>query len=237
MKGELSVIGRAAKVGTVLGLAGLLVAPVAAFASQRPAKADGAVKLVGIFKITAGACSSSGGVTSGSYFRMLEPGGATYVANTSSPCGDSTYTPLLPGKSGGLSTKAYQPNPDPEFDSSGNGLANKITEPQAFEGTNFAVSTNAKDPQTGDATKVPSITDKAGKLKGQIEAFSVGWNEQNFNQGSPKPGGGHPGDTAGPTGTYDASNKTFVLQWDSEIVGGPFNGFTGEWYLTGTFSG
>jgi hypothetical protein len=26
------------------------------------------------------------------------------------------------------------------------------------------------------------------------------------------------------------------LQWDSEIVGGPFNGFTGERYLTGTFS-
>jgi hypothetical protein len=235
MKGEVRLITRAAKVGTVLGLAGLLIAPVAAAASQGSAKPDGSVKLVGVFKISGGKCSSAG-VTSGSYFRMLEPAG-TYVANTSSPCGDTTYTPLLPGKSGGLSTKSYQSNPNPEFDSTGNGLANKITQPQAFEGVNFAVSTNATDPQTGDKTKVPSITDKGGTLKGQLDAFSVGWNNQNFNQGSPKPGGGHPGNTSGPAGTYDASNKTFVLKWESEIVGGPFNGFTGVWYFVGTFSG
>jgi hypothetical protein len=193
------------------------------------------VKLVGVFKITGGTCLSAG-VTSGSYFRMIEPGGV-YVANASSTCGDTTYTPLLPGKSGGLSTKAYQPNPNPAFDSSGNGLAKKITAPQAFEGVNFAVSTNATEPQTGLATKVPSITDKGGALKGQINAFSVAWNNQDFNQGSPKPDGTHPGSTSGPTGTYNASTKAFVLQWESEIVGGPFNGFTGEWYLVGTFSG
>lgn len=235
MKGKVGLIARAAKVGSVFGLAGLLIAPVAAAASQGSAKPEASVKLVGVFKITGGECSSAG-VTSGSYFRMLEPAG-TYVANTSSPCGDTTYTPLLPGKSGGLSTKGYQPNPNPEFDSTGNGLANKITKPESFEGVNFAVSTNATDPQTADKTKVPSITDKGGKLKGQLEAFSVGWNNQNFNQGSPKPGGSHPGNTSGPTGTYNASNKTFVLEWESEIVGGPFNGFTGEWYLAGTFSG
>jgi hypothetical protein len=235
-RGELALIVRAAKVGAVVGLAGLLVFPVAAGASQRSEKADASVKLVGVFKITGGSCTSSGGVTSGSYFRMLEPGGATYVPNDSSPCGDTTYTPLLPGKSGGLSTKAYQPNPNPEFDSSGNGLAKKIFQPQGFEGLNFAVSTNATDPQTGDATKVPSISDKGGTLKGQIDAFSVGWNNQNFNQGSPKPAGAS-GTTSGPTGTYNPSTKAFVLQWSSEIDGGPFNGFTGEWYLVGTFSG
>jgi len=234
MRGGFGPIARVAKVGTVLGLAGLLVTPVAAAASQRPA-ADASVKLVGVFKITAGACSSSGGVTSGSYFRMIEPGGL-YVANTSSPCGTDTYTPLLPGTAGGLSTKAYQPNPSPEFDSSGNALAAKIFQPQGFEGTNFAVSTNAKDPQTGDKVKVPSITVRGGKISGQLEAFSVGWNTQNFNQGSPKPGGTRPSGTSGPTGTYNAKKKTFVLEWESLIQGGPFNGFTGEWYLVGTFS-
>jgi hypothetical protein len=235
MKGKVGLIARTAKVGTIVGLAGLLIAPVAAAASQGSKAPDASVKLVGVFKITGGECSTAG-VTSGSYFRMIEPGGG-YLANTSSPCGDTTYTPLLPGKSGGLSTKRYQPNPSPEFDSSGNGLANKITAPQSFEGVNFALSTNATDPQTGLTTKVPAITDKGGVLKGQINAFSVGWNNQNFNQGSPKPDGTHPGNTSGPTGTYNATTKAFVLQWESEIVGGPFNGFTGEWYLVGTFSG
>jgi len=240
MKDQYSLLARAAKLGTVLGLAGLLVAPVAASAVQRQGnaaanvKAAAGIKLVGVFKITAGSCTT-GAVTSGSYFRMVDPTD-TGVANTASPCGDNTYTPLSPGKSGGLSTKAYQPNPTPEFDGSGNGLAKKIFQPQSFEGLNFAVSTNATDPQTGDATKVPSITDKSGILKGQLDAISVGWNNQNFNQGAPKPVGAS-GTTTGPTGTYNPTTKAFVLEWTSEIVGGPFNGFTGQWYLTGTFSG
>jgi hypothetical protein len=233
MKVRVRLVSRAAKLGIVVGLAGLFIAPMAASAS--PTKPDAGTKLVGVFKITAGSCSSAG-VTSGSYFRMLTPAGATYVANTSSPCGDETYTPLSPGKNGGLSTKKYQPNPSPEFDSSGNALANKIMEPQSFENVNFSVSTNATDPQTGDATEIPTITvSKAGKLKGNLDAWSVGWNNQNFNQGAPKPSGAA-GTTTGPTGTYNSSTKTFVIQWSSEISGGPFNDFTGEWYLTGTFS-
>jgi hypothetical protein len=143
MRGKIALLARAAKVGAVVGLAGLLVAPVAAFASQRAATPDAGTKLVGIFEITGGSCTSSAGVTSGSYFRMLEPAGVDYVPNTSSPCGDTTYTPLLPGTSGGLSTEAYQPNPNPEFDSSGNGLADQITQPRGFVGINFAASTNA----------------------------------------------------------------------------------------------
>jgi hypothetical protein len=235
MKREVGLTARAAKVGIVLGLACLLAAPVAAAASQGPGTAK-ATKLVGVFKITGGKCSSTGGVTSGSYFRMIEPGGI-YVGNNSSKCKDDTYTPLLPGTAGGLSTKAYQRNPNPEFDTAGNALADLITKPQGFEGINFAVSTNPTDPQTGDKVPVPSITVSGGKISGQTEAFSVGWSKQNFNQGSPKPGGSHPGSTSGPTGTYNASKKTFVLKWESEIIGGPFNGFTGEWYLVGTFSG
>jgi hypothetical protein len=37
------------------------------------------------------------------------------------------------------------------------------------------------------------------------------------------------------TGTYNAKTHGFVLSWTSQVVGGPFNGFTGDWHLTGTF--
>src|SRR5580658_5125278 len=110
MKVNAGLITRAAQVATAVGLAGMLLSPVAASASS-------GVKLKGVFDIAAGQCTSSGGVTSGAYFEMLTPGDVG-VPNTSSSCGTNTDTPLLPGTSGGLSTKAYQPNPNPEFDSS-----------------------------------------------------------------------------------------------------------------------
>jgi hypothetical protein len=49
------------------------------------------------------------------------------------------------------------------------------------------------------------------------------------------PQGAKPGLTAGPTGTYDAATKRYVLEWSSQIVGGPFNNFTGIWHLEGVF--
>jgi hypothetical protein len=226
MRVDKARITRAAQVATALGLAGFLLAPVAATASS-------GTKLKGVFDITAGQCTSSGAVTSGSYFEMLTPGGVG-VANTSSPCGTDTETPLAPGTSGGLSTKAYQPNPNPEFDSSGNGLANLITQPAEFEGVYFAESTNPTDPQTATAVKKPKIIDTNGALSGNLSAWSVGWNNLNFNQGAPKPTGAA-GTTTGPTGTYNATTKVYTLTWQSEISGGPFNGFTGVWFLTGKF--
>jgi len=226
MRVSKALITRAAQVAAAVGLAGVLLSPVSASASS-------GVKLKGVFDITAGVCTSSGGVTSGSYFEMLSPGDVG-VPNTSSPCGTDTYTPLSPGTSGGLSTTGYQPNPSPEFDSSGNGLANLITQPAEFVGVYFAESTNPTDPQTGTAVKKPKIIDTNGVLSGKLPAWSVGWNNLNFNQGAPKPAGAA-GTTTGPTGTYNSTTKAYTLTWQSEISGGPFNGFTGVWYLTGKF--
>ena len=61
------------------------------------------------------------------------------------------------------------------------------------------------------------------------------WNRQYFNQGSPKPDGSKPGITSPVTGTFDAKTRAFTLEWTSSIVGGPFNGFTGQWHLEGTY--
>jgi hypothetical protein len=193
-------------------------------------------QLKGLFKVDPTSCN--GGPVTGSYFRMVQPGGShngPFVENNDTTCSDKSYTDLAPGTDGGLSTTGHQPNPDPAFDAAGSGTSGRITAPKGFYGTKFAASTNQKDPQSGKDAPVPTVVNDNGKLSGNLAAFSAAWNRQHFNQGSPKPDNTKPGLTAGPTGTYDAATKHFVLEWSSTIVGGAFNNFTGIWRLEGTF--
>jgi hypothetical protein len=201
-------------------------------------KTAGAQKLAGLFKLNPGTCTSAG-VTSGSSFRMINPGGklgeGPYISNGDSPCGDKTYSPMSPGRDDGLRTGAYQPETAQPFDAGGNGATESIAKGTPFFAVRFAVATNEKDPQTGSKTTVPTIEVQNGRLSGDVSAFAASWNNQHFNQGSPKPGGVKPGLTAGPTGTYDPATKKYTLEWSSQIVGGPFNNFTGVWHFEGTF--
>lgn len=194
--------------------------------------------LVGLFKIDPGSCAS-GAVTSGSYFRMIQTGGkpaaGPFVSNGDSTCGDKTWSTLLPGKAGGFRTDAFQPDPKPAFDKAGNGLAADIVEPVKWFAVTFAISTNPVDPQSKGTTSKPSVVNAGGKLTADLRAFGAAWNGVYFNQGSPKPDESKPGNTSEPTGTYDAATHRFTLDWLSQIVGGPFNNFTGVWHLEGTF--
>jgi hypothetical protein len=97
------------------------------------------------------------------------------------------------------------------------------------------VLTSAKDAQTGKAVPVPTITLSNGHLAGDVRAFDAAWNKLYFNQGSPKADGSRPGLTSKVTGTYNAKTHAYTLNWSSAIIGGPFNGFTGVWHLTGVF--
>jgi hypothetical protein len=193
--------------------------------------------LVGTFKLDAGSCVSYS--VSGTYFRMIFPNGnvnsGRFFFNPDSLCSNKSYTLAVPGTAGGLVTGRYQPNPSPAFDSHGGALAHEIVQPQGFTAINFSIATNATDPQTGKAVPAPHIVDTNGRLSGQIEAWSAAWNKLYFNQGSPKPGGSHPGLTTPLRGTYNAKTHAFVITWASQVVGGPFNNFTGYWHLTGTF--
>jgi len=193
--------------------------------------------LKGLFTIVAGASGPSG--VTGSYFRMVQPGGTVaagpFLPNASSAAADKTYTLLAPGTAGGLITGTYQPAPNPPFDAAGNGLAAAIVKPTAFFGVQFAVATNKNDPQTGSATHVPTITAAKRGLSGDLDAVGVDYGKQHFNQGAPKPDGSRPDGTAGPAGTYNAKTGAYTLTWSSAIVGGPLNGFTGVWHLQGTF--
>jgi hypothetical protein len=198
----------------------------------------GGEQLKGLFRLTAASCAAA--QVSGSYFRMIQPGGSAasgpFLQNNSSTCVDKSYTDLTPGKDGGLSTTAYQPQPNPPFDAGNGGINDKITLPKAFFGANFATATNPTDPQMNLATALPVIThDGAGKLSGDLRAFAAAYQGQHFNQGAPKPDGSTPGATTLLTGTYDKATKKFSLEWASTIVGGPFNNFTGKWHFEGTF--
>jgi hypothetical protein len=193
--------------------------------------------LVGTFKLSAGSCV--GATPSGTYFRMIFPGGSLsggkFFDNPDSTCTDTSYTLATPGTAGGLRTGKYQPNPTPAYSTSGGALANAIIEPQSFTGINFSIATNRVDPQTSLSVPAPVIRVKNGKLSGQVEAWSASWNKLSFNQGSPKPDGSKPGLTLPVSGTYNAKTHAFVVVWASAVVGGPFNGFTGYWHLAGVF--
>ncbi|WP_068271760.1 hypothetical protein [Aldersonia kunmingensis] len=229
--------------------------------SDAPAQEEA---LVGLFRLTPGAVD--GDRVSGTWFRMVQPGGTPesgpYMPNGDSVVPGGTATLLEPGTEGGLRTGGYQSEPNPAF-AEGNSLAGSITKPTKFFAVEFGTSTNPIDPQTQRGVVAPSVVNKGGELTADVSAWAASWNNQEFNQGAPKPPAKAgpevpvaaqvkqvwdwvaqkwldlPSDTAasGPpaTGTYDPDSKRFTLEWTSLIVDGPFNGFTGVWHLEGVF--
>jgi hypothetical protein len=194
--------------------------------------AHGGTALSGLLGIAAGACA--GGQPTGSYFRMVTPtgrvGSGPYVSNADSTCRDKTVTLLAPGTDGGLRLGRYQPQPSPAFGAGGNSASAAIVAPAGFFAVKFGVSTNPKDPQSGVSVPAPTASRTGSALTVDVQAWSVAWNHQEFNQGAPKPGSGG----ARATGTIDPASGAYTLEWSSKIKGGPFNGFTGMWHLTGT---
>jgi hypothetical protein len=223
-----------------VALAALAIVTLAACGSSGSSgKSSGAgSELVGTFKLATGSCTSTG--AAGTYFRMIEPNGTIakgkFFTNPDSACTDKSYTPVKAGTDGGLVTGSFQPDPSPAFDKTGNALANAIITPAGFTAIKFTLATNKTDPQSKKSVPAPEIRNDNGKLSGQVTAWSAAWNNQYFNQGSPKPDGSSPGLTSPVTGTYDAKTGAFLLTWASQVVGGPFNGFSGYWHLTGTFT-
>ncbi|WP_067682162.1 hypothetical protein [Nocardia miyunensis] len=243
----------------------LLVAVVSGCSSPDSAPAaTGTKPLIGLLRFTPG--NAHGDKVSGTWFRMVQPGGTfdggPYMPNGDSAAQGGTTTLLDPGTSGGLRTDSFQSEPNPGF-ASGNSLAASITKPTKFFGVEFGISTNPVDPQTRRTVSAPTVLDTGGKLSADLSSWAASWNDQEFNQGAPKPPEKQDAQVAGSeqvrkvwdwvaqkwfdqprtgtpqgplaTGTYDAVTRAFTLQWTSLIVGGPFNGFTGVWHLEGIF--
>ncbi|HEV7808431.1 MAG TPA: hypothetical protein VGO80_21675 [Solirubrobacteraceae bacterium] len=193
------------------------------------------IPLNGLFRITPGAYAN--GQATGSHIRLVLPGGSVergpFFPNPNSRGG--TFTLLAPGTDGGLRTGSFQEPPSPPFSPVGDALSGRIIAPQRFAAILYSASTSRKDPQTAVEVPAPAITVSDGKLSGRLQAVSASWNRAFFNQGSPKPDGSSPGLTSPVTGTYDADTKAYTLDWTSQIVGGPFNNFSGHWHFEGVF--
>ena len=223
--------------GTAVGAIALATLSLTGCGSDKPTTSAAATKLVGLFRVTAGSCAA--GAPTGSTFRMLQPNGkpgtGPYVLNGDSRCQDKTTTALTPGADGGLRTGVFQAQPSGPFDATGNGTSAGVVRPQKWFAVAFGIATNQTDPQTKKSTAMPRVDVNGTALSGDLSAFAASWNGQHFNQGAPKPGGARPGNTTGPTGSYDPATKAYTLDWSSQIIGGPFNNFTGIWHLEGTF--
>jgi hypothetical protein len=206
----------------------------AAVAVDPPGGAGGTGRrLVGTFRLDPGARRADGS-HAGSWFQMLTNTGGP-LANPNSASSDKSVTLLAPGSDGGLRTDGHQPAPSPAFSAEGDALASSIIQPTSFHGRSFSVVTAPTDAQTKTSVPVPEIRLEEDRLRGQITAWSAQWNHQWFNQGTPKPDGTTPGRTTELRGTFDAASRRYVLEWQSLIVGGPFNGFAGRWHLEGEF--
>lgn len=220
------------------GLISAVVLTVGVATLAAPTASAAPTPLNGLFSITGGVCS--GDSVNGSFFRMILPAGdrnGPFLSNSDSTCSDKTVTPLAAGSSGGLTSGTFQPQPAEAFDGTGNAVSGSVTTPVKFYGVGFATATNETDPQTGQGAGVPQIQIDGDQLSGDLSSFGVTWNRQVFNQGAPKPGGGLPGKTSAVSGSIDRSTGAYVLEWTSQIVGGPFNNFTGLWHLSGIYQG
>ncbi len=221
-----------------VGVAVLAVASLSVFATPN-VSAQSAVPLVGTFRITGGSCDPVTGTIKGSWFRLIFPGGNVHTGfffqNSTSPCFNKSYTTISPGTQGGLVTGAFQPRPRRAFATNGDARAKAIIEPVPFAAIDLSLSTQRRDPQTNRTVQAPSIAALGGKLTGDLQALSVSWKNVYINQGSPKPGGARPGLTVAVAGNYNVRTHLFALSWTSQIVGGPFTGFIGDWYLSGRF--
>lgn len=164
---------------------------------------DGCTRIVGLFNIETGS------------FNMAGQG----------------EVPLYPGTSGGFITERYQRDPGEP----GTGCA-QIVDPSRFKfyGYPTYVSTNPVDQVDGVTSYPPPMIfdNDDGTLSGNVQAFDVSWNGQHFGQGAPKENP-FQADNMAPVGHYDAVTGAYDLFWTSLIVGGPFDGFTGEWRLDG----
>lgn len=168
-----SRVGRRGLPGMLL-TAGLVV--VAAWAPAAGAAATGAASgglpggqaLTGTFSIQSGQCQSLG-PPSGSYLELSENG--VPVPNTSSPC--VTYTLLSQG-SQGLVSGAYQLDPAPTFDASGNSLANGLFRPVNFLGTRFGGATTCADQQHAPTPTGACGSGASGFAAPQLYAEPIG---------------------------------------------------------------
>lgn len=164
-------------------------------------------------------------------------GGSYFALGVNNP---NTGVSQESGTAGGIILGTYQRfvlNPDSPNPPTGTGYGSTpVQEGTAmksfrFFGINTYISTSPVSFQSGNAKAAPSISvDAEGNLSADMSSWEVMWNGSVFEQG-PRPSGT---EFIPATGTYNYDTGEYVMEWVSKIVGGPFSGVPGNWYLEGT---
>jgi hypothetical protein len=174
-------------------------------------------------------------------------GGSVFTMGTT-----SVY--LVPGTAGGILLGEYQnfvldpDEPHPENWDGNGALAGTgygstpvqegtILQPFGFFGIATYVGTNPVSYQSGNAHPAPTADVDISNCVGDVcaltvdlSAWEVMWNGSAFEQG-PRPLNTGPFVFA--EGSFNVVTNEYVLEWDSQILGGPFSGVTASWRLEG----
>jgi ABC-type amino acid transport substrate-binding protein len=203
------------------------------------AKAAAPTRLIGLFKITPGQCTTAQAKPTGSYLIAISAAANHAVTNSQGGCANSSYTPLTPGSDGGLITGGFQTEPRPAFDANRNAAATRIIKPVSFGPFRFGLSTNPRDEQDAPggepAFPAPVALDTDGALAIDLRSLVLTYAgragstcKQSYGLGCWELG------SKSAAGTYDAATHHFVIDWFSGESFVP-NGDSIEVHLEGTF--
>ncbi|PIX83802.1 MAG: hypothetical protein COZ33_03515, partial [Nitrospirae bacterium CG_4_10_14_3_um_filter_70_108] len=95
-----------------------------------------------------------------------------------------------------------------------------------YNAATWNAGTSSYDGVVLDQYPMPSGDVTGGVLTLNLAAWTASWNGSLFNQGS-----------AAPVTTYNAGTGAYTADWNTVIVGGPFDGQTGYWHIEGAITG
>jgi len=183
--------------------------------------------------------------------KNLYQGGSYFAMGVNNPNGNAAM--LSAGTDGGIQLGTFQnfvtdpdePHPDGHPDApfgAGSGYNALVSEGTALSSFSFFgnptyVGLNPVSYQSGLSKSAPSLNLLGGTCAGNVcdievdlSAWEVYWNGSVFEQG-PRPDNSQPFTLA--SGTVNTVSGDYVLDWSSQILGGPFNGVTAYWHLEG----
>jgi len=213
-----------------------------------------AVRLTGLLTIDEGIRVST--EVAPDVFVDVYQGGSYFAMNADNPNSNSAAM-LAPGLAGGIQLDSFQnfvtdpdePHPAGHPDAvngAGSGYNALVSEGSAlsaftFFGVPTYVGLNPLSYQSGLTKNAPTLNmdssscvDSVCDIAVDLSSWEVFWNGSVFEQG-PRPDNTI-SDFELAMGTVDVVSGEYILNWKSQILGGPFSGVDGFWHLEGQFT-
>jgi hypothetical protein len=174
--------------------------------------------MAGTFRVDAGRCALANATPTGSYLVVLNAGGGKSVTNPGGGCVNPNYTPLTPGRDGGVVLGDFQPNAQPTFDEQRNSLSDRIINPVAFGPYKLGMATDAHDEQNAPggtpAFPPPSAERQGRQLHADLRSITITYGGPAGTTCSTAFGVGcwNLGSRSA-VGTYDPATKHFAVEW------------------------